>query len=137
MAAHILYRAVLHVPSLMSTWWTNCRDRQLSAAFRTIITRHYSPLLINSEFTHLRESGLSGDEWTIRMAPITGEVVVSFAVDEQALEICVDIPTDYPLHPVKVREIRKLGVEDKKWRAWLLAVQQVITSQVSHYARES
>ena len=123
LAAHLLYRAVLHIPSLITAWWTNCKDRQLSAAFRTLITRHYSPLLISSEFAHLRNSGLPGDDWSVKIAQTTGEVTVSYAVDEQALEICVEVPSDFPLHPVKVRENRRLGVEDKKWRAWLLAVQ--------------
>jgi len=129
LAAHLMYRALIHVPSLVTAWWTNCKDRQFSTAFRTLITRHYSPLLIASEYSHLRESNLSEGEWTVRIAQNTGEVNISYAVDDQSLEICIDIPSDYPLHSVKVRELRRLGVDDKRWRAWLLAVQQVITSQ--------
>ena len=56
-------------------------------------------------------------------------------VDEQKMEIGVKLPADYPLHGVEVREIQKLGVEEKRWRGWLLAVQQIVTSQVSEGTR--
>lgn len=57
--------------------------------------------------------------------------MASYTVDEQKMEIGVRLPMDYPLHGVEVREVQKLGVEEKRWRGWLLAVQQIVTSQVS------
>lgn len=46
------------------------------------------------------------------------------------MEIAIRLPPDYPLHSIEIREIQKVGVEEKRWRGWLLAVQQTITSQV-------
>ena len=139
-AAHLFYRALLHVPSLIAVWWGSCKDRQLLNAMASMTTKHYSPVLIATELRHVRDPAgtaeLSGENWSIRVATGAvggggaGEVTASYAVDEQRMEIAVRLPPDYPLHGVEVREVQKLGVEEKRWRGWLLAVQQIVTSQV-------
>jgi hypothetical protein len=45
------------------------------------------------------------------------------------MEIAIRLPADYPLHGVEIKDIRRVGVTEAKWRAWLLAVQQVMTSR--------
>lgn len=52
-----------------------------------------------------------------------------YVVDEQPMEIAIRLPADYPLHGVEVKDVRRVGVTEAKWRAWLLAVQQVVTSR--------
>lgn len=136
LAAHLYYRALLNVPSLISSWWNDCKDRQLSTAVATLTTKHYSPVLITAELAHIKDpvvvDDLSGENWNIKVASGTGEVTASYTVDEQDMEIAVRLPPDYPLHTIEVRDLHRLGVDEKKWRGWLLAVQQIITSQVRY-----
>ncbi|KAI5116021.1 hypothetical protein M0805_005027, partial [Coniferiporia weirii] len=133
LAAHLFYRALLNVPFLISTWWGACKDKQLSSAVASLTTKHYSPVLIASELRHVKDpigaEELSGENWSIKVATGTGEVTASYTVDEEEMEIAVRLPQDYPLHGIEVRDVRKLGVDDKRWRGWLLAVQQIVTSQ--------
>ncbi|KIY44621.1 hypothetical protein FISHEDRAFT_26224, partial [Fistulina hepatica ATCC 64428] len=57
------------------------------------------------------------------------EVVASYLVDEHQLEIRIRIPSDWPLHRVEVRDVQRIGVDEQRWRAWILATQQIMWSQ--------
>ncbi|EJD05481.1 uncharacterized protein FOMMEDRAFT_103536 [Fomitiporia mediterranea MF3/22] len=133
LAAHLFYRALLNVPSLIASWWTGCKDRQLVIAVSNLTTKYYSPVLIAAELQHVKDPAgvaeLSGENWNVKVAAGVGEVAASYTVDEQVMEIAICLPRDYPLHGIEVREVQKLGVEENRWRGWLLAVQQIVTSQ--------
>lgn len=134
LAAHLFYRALLNVPSLISAWWSGCKDRQLSTAVVNLTTRNFSPVLIAAELAHVKDpdvaAELSGENWSVRVASATNEVTFAFLVDEQQMDIGIRLPTDYPLHSVEVKDLRRVGVDERRWRSWLLGVQQVVTSQV-------
>lgn len=51
------------------------------------------------------------------------------------MEIAVRLPSEYPLKPVEVKDVRRVGVDERKWKAWLLAVQQVVTNRVCRARR--
>lgn len=140
LAAHVYYRGLLTVPSLIRTWWEGLKDRQLSSAIASYTSMYFSPVLVASEFVHVKpstraeagEEPLGDDTFKIKVAHATNEVTASFLVDEQHMEIGVKLPNGYPLRTVEVRPIKKVGVNDKIWRRWLFAVQQVMTTQVSY-----
>ncbi|KAL5514390.1 hypothetical protein ACEPAG_2478 [Sanghuangporus baumii] len=132
-AAHLFYRALLNVPSLIANWWAACKDRQLLTSVANLTTKYYSPVLIAAELRHIKDpegvAELSGENWSIKVAVGMGEVSAAYTVDEQVMEIAVRLPPDYPLHGIEVRDVQKLGVDEKRWRGWLLAVQQIVSSQ--------
>ena len=133
-AAHLFYRALLNVPSLIANWWTACKDRQLLVSVANLTTKYCSPVLIAAELRHIKDpeglAELSGENWSVKVAAGIGEVSAAYTVDDQVMEIAVRLPPDYPLHGIEVRDVQKLGVDEKRWRGWLLAVQQIVTSQV-------
>lgn len=59
------------------------------------------------------------------------EVVASYAVDEHQLEIRLRIPPDWPLHRIEVKDEKRVGVDEDRWRSWVLGVGQVIWMHVS------
>jgi E3 ubiquitin-protein ligase listerin len=137
LAAHIYYRALRAIPSLIRTWWTDCKDRQLSNAFAAYTAAYFSPILITAELSNVRdptEGGgrdkLEDESVTIKIAQATSEVSLAYTVDDQQLEMSVRMPTEYPLKLVEVRDVRRVGVTEDKWRGWLFAVQQIISTQV-------
>jgi hypothetical protein len=134
LASYVYYRALKAVPSLVRFWWEGCMNRQLSMAVGVFTSRHFSPVLISQELDHLRKGGddLSDENMTVKVSPAVNEVKAVYVVDEQPMEIGVRLPVDFPLQAVEVKDIRKVGVTDAQWRAWILNVQQVITTQVSH-----
>jgi len=137
LAAHVYYRALTAIPSLIRTWWTDCKDRQLSTAFAASTAAYFSPVLVASELANLREpSGKGGQEkseddaLSIKVSQAISEVNVIYLVDEQQMEMAIKLPAEYPLKLVEVRDVRRVGVAEDKWRGWLFAVQQIISTQV-------
>lgn len=133
-AAHLLYRSLRYIPSLIALWWSDCKDRQLSLSISHLVIRNFSPVLVATELAHVKDPDaveeLSGEDWTVKVVNASNEVTISFLVDDQSMEIGIKLPADYPLHAVEVRDVRRIGVEENQWRGWLLAVQQIVASQV-------
>lgn len=134
LAAHLYYRALLTVPSLIYNWVLDCKDRQLSSSIATYTSLHFSPVIIRTELAHVKSPAVTAElvdeNLTIKVATVVNEVVASYLVDEHQLEIKLKIPSDWPLHKIEVKDVRRVGVEETRWRAWILAVQQTLWSQV-------
>jgi len=73
---------------------------------------------------------LVDDNFSVKVAGSVNEVVASYSVDDHQLEIKMKIPADWPLHRIEVKDVKPVGVDENRWRAWILAVQQIIWSQV-------
>ena len=147
LAAHVYYRALQAIPSLIRTWWMDCKDRQLSTAFSALTSTYFSPVLISAELDTVRESTsiasddgrggkskraqLEDENVSIKVASAIGEVGMVYTIDEQKMEMAVRLPAEYPLKSVEVRDVKRVGVAENKWRGWLFAVQQIVGTQVS------
>ncbi|GAA5836983.1 hypothetical protein JCM11251_004464 [Rhodosporidiobolus azoricus] len=135
-AAHVYYRALQAVPSIIRSYWSSLQNLALSRTLQSFTSRNFSPLLISDELSVLRDPSTSigrqlrdNDDFTVKVAANGSEVKVTFVVDEESMELGIKVPTEFPLAGVEVRDVRKVGVTDKQWRAWLLGMQQVITGQ--------
>ncbi|PFH48098.1 hypothetical protein AMATHDRAFT_66268, partial [Amanita thiersii Skay4041] len=132
LAAHLYYRALLTVPALIHNWVLDCKDRQVSTAVTTYTSTHFSPVIVHVELAHVKSeeamAELTNENFTIKVITSANEVVASYAVDEHQLEIRLKIPADWPLHKIEVKDVKRVGVDEHRWRAWILAVQQSIWS---------
>ncbi|KZO96166.1 hypothetical protein CALVIDRAFT_555263 [Calocera viscosa TUFC12733] len=133
LSAHLFYRALSTIPSLVRTWWMDIKDRQLSSAIASFSSTHFSPLLVSAEFAKLKqpqaEEELAHENLSLKVSTNVSEVTVAYTIDEQQMELGIRLPPDFPLHGVEVRDIKRVGVPVEKWRQWMLQVQQTITSQ--------
>jgi stearoyl-CoA desaturase (delta-9 desaturase) len=146
--AHVYYRALLTIPSLIYSWVLDCKDRQLTNALTTYTSTYFSPVLIKAELEHVRTSAASGElvdeKMSVKVVSTSGsgggtggEVMASYTVDEHQLEIRIRIPGDWPLHRVEVKDVKRVGVDENRWRAWTLGVQQAIWAHVSFFSFQS
>ena len=135
LTAHVYYRALLTIPSLIHAWVSECKDRQLTNIVTTYTSTYFSPVLIRTELEHVRShatsDGLIDDSMSIKVAGAVNEVVAAYSVDDHQLEIKIKIPVDWPLHKVEVRDVKRVGVDESRWRGWVLGVQQIIWAHVS------
>ncbi|KAJ7056206.1 hypothetical protein C8F01DRAFT_377750 [Mycena amicta] len=129
LAAHLYYRALLVVPSLIHSWVLDCKDRTLSTSIGTYTAQHFSSVLIRAELESVRQAQLSDDQLTVKVVSAVNEVSASYLVDEHRLEIRLKIPLDWPLRKIEVKDVQRIGVEEMRWRAWILAVQQTFWAQ--------
>lgn len=122
------------MPSLIHTWVLDCKDRQLSSTITNYTSQYFSPVIIQAELTHVKSPEstalLVDSNLTIKVASSVGEVVASYLVDDHQLEIKLKIPSDWPLHKIEIKDLKRVGVDENRWRAWILAVQQIIWSHV-------
>ncbi|WAR60053.1 hypothetical protein PtB15_11B695 [Puccinia triticina] len=132
LAAYVYFLALRVIPSQIRLWWEECRNKQLSISVVSFISRQFSPILISQELAKFKEpatlQSLTDENLAIKVSPVIKEVKVTYTVDEESMEIVIRIPSDYPLQPVEVLDIRKVGIPDTTWRAWLLVVQQSIAN---------
>lgn len=136
LAAHLYHRALLTVPALIRSWISDCTDKQLLMRVVDYTSSYFSPGIIRAELAQVRQPDASSElltteNLTIKVSPASGEVMASYMVDEQALELSIRMPSDWPLHRLEVRDMKMVGVSEDKWRAWVLGVQQVVWQQVS------
>lgn len=135
LTAHLYYRALLTIPSLIRSWLHDCKDRNLSASVTNYTSQHFSPVIINTELVQLRirrvTSELDDENLSIKVATNVNEVTAVYTVDEQHLTITLKVPADWPLHGIEVKDSQRVGVTESRWRGWLLGVQQIVWAQVS------
>ncbi|KAG8216452.1 hypothetical protein J3R82DRAFT_6559 [Butyriboletus roseoflavus] len=139
LAAHLYHRALLTVPALIRSWISDCTDKQLLTRVVDYTSSYLSPGIIKAELAQVRQPDASPElstteNLTVKVSPTSGEVTASYMVDEQALELSIRMPSDWPLHRLEVRDTKMVGVSEDKWRAWILGVQQVVWQQVSSTA---
>lgn len=156
LAAHAYYRALRTVPSLVRSDWESVKNKQLSMSIEAFTSRAFSPLLVEHELARVHAEEAKGtlqdDEMSIKVLSNVNEVkatvsaasvcpfngiliirnLVQYTVDEQPMEIAVRIPPNFPLSPVEVKDVKRIGVPEATWRAWLLNVQLIISQQVRH-----
>ena len=144
-ASFLFYRTLVSVPSIIREIHEGIKDRQLSLSLLNFTARHYSPVIIQNEFAALRQPStiaeLKSEGLTVRVAQGGGstiaagtgsaEAIATYEVDDQPMEIGIRLPAEFPLRAVDVRDLRRVGVPENKWRGWLMSVQQTITSRVS------
>lgn len=133
LAAHVYYRVLMTIPSLVRTWWLECKDRQLSGSVGAYTSNHFSPTIISQHLSNVKLptvlDDLQDENLAVKIAHAVHEILVTYVIDEQQMEIGVRLPADYPLHGVEIKDVKRVGVTENKWRGWLYNVQQI--AQVS------
>jgi hypothetical protein len=136
-AAHVYYRSLLSVPSLIRAWVEDCKDRNLHSAVTSYTAQFFSPVILSQELAHVRDPAavqeLSDDNFAVKVVGTANEVTATYTVDERTLEMTLKMPMDWPLHGIEVRDHKRVGVAEDRWRAWMLGVQQIIWSSVCIY----
>ncbi|KAI9462830.1 hypothetical protein BJY52DRAFT_1203094 [Lactarius psammicola] len=133
LAAHVYYRALLTIPSLVRSWLDDCKDKNLSTSVTTYTATHFSPVIIDTELSQIKSpeglEELNSENLTVKVASAVNEVTAAYNVDEHQLELTLKIPSDWPLQRVTVKDSKRIGVTENRWRGWMLGVQQIVWSQ--------
>jgi hypothetical protein len=129
--AHLYFRALCSVPSLVRSWFSDCTSRQLILSIESFTENYISPLLISKEFQKVQTQ--SDDDMVIRINTSQIEITASYKIEDAGLDIVIKLPKSYPL---KLAEVvsgtyggRQAGIEETRWRSWLLSVSSVMIGQ--------
>ncbi|KAI9021899.1 hypothetical protein DFJ74DRAFT_670830 [Hyaloraphidium curvatum] len=132
LAAHVVWGAMRHMPSLVRLWWSDIKDKQLSMAVESYVERQFSPKLIALETDSVRKVESSRFEKLEFRSRSANEIGVTYNVEDTAsLDLMIRFPSSYPLRPVEIDGSggSKAGVQEARWRAWILNITAVMFNQ--------
>ena len=127
---HLYYLSLKHLTTLTRTWWRDSTSRQTMLAVEIWTEKHISPLLIASDLSTVSawapSQATADAPLTVKVSPSTREITASIPVDEQLMQIAIRLPPTYPLARASVDSVHRVGVDEKKWRGWLITTQGVV-----------
>jgi hypothetical protein len=140
---HLYYLSLTHLPSLTKAWFLDLTHRQTVLGIETWTEKFISPLIIAQQLTTVTEWVASGygddaepdsdaEAFKVKVSRTAKEVTASYDVDEQTMQIVIRLPPVYPLLQATVESIHRVGVDEKRWRSWLINTQGVIQFSVGH-----
>ncbi|KAI9756433.1 MAG: hypothetical protein M4579_003855 [Chaenotheca gracillima] len=129
--SHLYYLSLKYVPSLTKAWWIDCPRRQTRDSVETWTEKFISPLVIEDELRTVSEwvennPEAANEDMKVKVSTKAKEVTASYEVDEQRMQIVIRLPGTYPLRQIAVEGLNRVGVDEKKWRSWLITTQGVI-----------
>ena len=130
LCAHLYYRALQTVPTLVRLWILECKDRKLSAVVTAYTSKYFSSVLIDTELRRVTTTRLGDEKMDVRVIPVHREVNTTYTIDESEIKMSLKIPPDWPLHVIEVRGGKKVGVREDRWKSWISGVRQVVLTQV-------
>ena len=119
--SHLYYLSLVHLPALVKAWWRSFCPRYLERQVEEWTEKYISPAVIAAELSTVSAWDPNPDdtELEIRVNPRSREVTASYPIDEQSMSIRIILPPTYPLHAVAVTTGQRVGIDEKKWAAWL------------------
>ncbi|KAG6330843.1 hypothetical protein ID866_8246 [Astraeus odoratus] len=119
LAAHLYHRALLTVSPLIRSWISDCMDKQLLTRVIDYTSSHLSPGIIRAELAQVRQPDVASElstaeNLTIKASLALNEVTASYTVDEQALELSIRMPNDWPLHRFEVRDTKMVLLHSQR-----------------------
>lgn len=130
LCAHLYYRALQTVPTLIRLWILECKDRRLSASVTAYTSKYFSSVLVDAELERVISTRFGDEKMDVKVIPVHREVNTKYTIDESEIKMSLKIPPDWPLHVIEVRGVKKVGVKEDRWKSWISGVRQVVLTQV-------
>ena len=131
---HLYYLGLQYTGSLVKSWFVNLKKRQTSLAVEKFTEKFITPTIVNDELDKVdlmlkNHDGLIDDSMNAKISRTLKEVNAYYTIDDQTMEIAIRMPVLYPLRDIQVEGVKRIGVRERQWRAWLLASQAIGSSQ--------
>lgn len=129
-ALHVLYGILQYTGSSARSWYANVKRKRNAQAIQRIAETVITPRLVSAEMARVeeRETTSSDAEFYVKFYRNQKEIRVYYTKDDQTMELNVRFPADYPLRDLEIEGVRRIGVREKQWRAWILASQAIASS---------
>lgn len=131
---HLYYLALQFTGSLVKGWFLSLKKRQVTISLEKFTENYISPTIVEDELESVEKMLKKNDElldgtMDAKVNRNVKEVHAYYTIDEQTMEIAIKLPSLYPLKDIAIEGVKRIGVKEKQWRAWLLASQAIGTSQ--------
>ena len=123
-----LYKDLLRSFPVDVRLWFNNLSKNDRANVADYTSRHVTQVICREELNTISSckppSGL-----TVLVRKVTREVIATYEVSDTNFEIVVQLPANFPLSPVQVNTIQKVGVAPSQWRYWMLQMTMLLHRQ--------
>lgn len=132
---HLYYLALQFTGSLVKAWFLGLKKRQITIALEKFTESYISPTIVEDELDSVENMLKKNNDQLIdntmdaKVNRPVKEVHAYYTIDGQTMEIAIKMPSLYPLKDITIEGVKRIGVKEKQWRAWLLASQAIGTSQ--------
>lgn len=126
---HLYFLALTHLPTLVRTWYRDDCPRALQKPVAEWTERYFSPPVIAAELAAVSAWVPAQETDTpleVKLSPRAREVTAMYPIDEQLSAIRISLPANYPLATIGVESVNRVGVDEAKWRSWLVSAQGVM-----------
>lgn len=149
---HLYYLSLRFTPSLAKNWWLDCKSRQKVLLVEEFTKKYMSPLIIDKELQSVRDwiqeqpasaSGGEEQEMQVKISrgaakevttkEVMAEVTAVYPIDDQKMEMVVRLPSTFPLKPVKIEGVERVGLNKEEFRKLQMASQAMINFNVGEF----
>lgn len=111
-------------------WFHSIKNKQDQKNIENFVSKYISPPLINDILSTLsNKTSLEDNDFKININRKINEIKCRYDIDEQKMEISILLPSNYPLSQIIVSGVSRVGVDEKKWKSWIMSAQYVINFQ--------
>ncbi|KAF8788558.1 E3 ubiquitin-protein ligase listerin like protein [Argiope bruennichi] len=134
-ACYVFATALRTVPASIRQWWNNL-DRKSADIVNAFTSKYVSGLLCTAEIQAVHENEKQFENLMVQARPGSREVIATYTIDDCAIELCVQLPTNYPLGPISAERRGKVVIGQQEWRHWLMQLTTVLTYQHNRLSQE-
>ncbi|ORZ38416.1 hypothetical protein BCR44DRAFT_157690 [Catenaria anguillulae PL171] len=126
--ANLYFQALVQTPTRVRSWWSECRDKQMTRTLEKVTADHFTPSIWDMELSSV------GDQVTdlkvvVMRSSSSVQVSARYSIDDAEMELRIVLPGQYPLRPVDVTGGDHSVVSDATWRAWILSCKSILSMQ--------
>ncbi|KAH0559624.1 hypothetical protein GP486_003863 [Trichoglossum hirsutum] len=133
---NLYFRILVLVPAQARNCWFDC-SRAVRPEVEKFTEKFISPLVIEDALRRVSEwvgYKTTTEEKKLQVKVLKREVTAEYGVDDQTLRVRIEFPSAYPLQQVAVSGTNSVGIENKKWDAWLNSAKGEITFSGNSHA---
>jgi len=128
-----IVRTLRVLPALGRQWWADTLSRSDSASTLSFLAAKITPLLVKEEVAEIRSAVSAGafseDEMQVFASTVSRTVTTLYKKDGCKLEMVISIPEAYPFKSITVECTKQLGVQEKRWRRWVIQIVSLLSTQ--------
>lgn len=136
LACSVYFQCLSSIPALVREWYSN-QTKRIRDAVDRVTQKYVSPVLIQQELdsaSSLRDNNTSETgSFTIRKHFNTREITAIYNIETSRVEICIRLPTNYPLSNTSIECTHHIGFTKDQWNKWMLQLKTNLIQNVSHF----
>jgi hypothetical protein len=131
--SNIYCLTLIYTPMLVKAWWTDCPSRQTKIAYDSWTEKFFTGIIVAEHLEEVQQwadqQEISDDEkeLIVKTSTRSRDIFAGYEIDDMTMQINIQLPTNYPLQPVVVSSINRVGIPENKWKSFMITTQAVIS----------